>query len=349
MKKKVPFLTVIVVSVLLLAAVFLFLKTKEYRELETGPELTGSGVTWAGWIPYWDAQDGLTELYSYDVMPSDVVAFAALFSLPHDDILILEPVGEILGHLAGIQRETRDVFLSYTNDVQKTDGTFIQKDREILWRLLGTDSATDVHIEKLIEVALSYGVDGIEIDYESIKDDTELWQRYCLFLDKLYHAASEKGLRLRAVLAWNSVDFVNFPPGPEYVVMCYNLYGTHSGPGPKADKDFLEKTFAKNSRLPGEVSMALANGGFDWSGGTCRAVTEKQAAELAALYKAQVFRDESSQALFFSYIDRDGISHDVWFADKATLYYWTGLAIGNEYTKITFWRFGGNDELLSLR
>ena len=30
--------------------------------------------------------------------------------------------------------------------------------------------------------------------------------------------------------------------GPEYMVMLYNLYGLHSGPGPKADGPFIEKT-----------------------------------------------------------------------------------------------------------
>lgn len=32
--------------------------------------------------------------------------------------------------------------------------------------------------------------------------------------------------------------------------MCYNLFGTHSGPGPKADRAFLEQMVARMSNIP---------------------------------------------------------------------------------------------------
>ena len=55
-----------------------------------------------------------------------------------------------------------------------------------------------------------------------------------------------QALKLRVPLApGTSFSTTHFIAGPEYVVMLYNLYGTHTLlPGPKADRAFVQKILA---------------------------------------------------------------------------------------------------------
>lgn len=296
----------------------------------------------AGWIPYWDKEYGMEELSFYAEWPDDVVSFAVLFSAENDGLLVLEESDETTRQLREIVSEPTALFLSFTNDLQQPDGSFSQKDAELLWRLLGADESMGRHLRQIVELAVGYNVDGIEIDYESIGKDGALWERFCLFITRLYEACTEEGLRLRVVLGWNSVDFADFPAGPEYVVMCYNLYGKHSGPGPKANTLFLENTFNKNKSLPGNVSIAFANGGFDWVDGVMlRSLTQREIAALLDDRNIQAKRDCDSQGLFFTYEDDEGGLHEIWYSDGATLDYWIQLAEKHGYHSFSLWRFGG--------
>lgn len=299
---------------------------------------------WSGWVPYWDYQNGIDELMEYEGEISEIVAFAAIFSMEDARILMLNQMDEMTRLLRGLPGGDTRIYLSFTNDVQMSDGSFLQKDTRILWRLLGSDESLEAHVRQVLDTADQYSVDGIEIDYESIKKDTALWKRFQLFVDKLYHYCTQKGLKMRVVLSANDADIGGFPEGPEYVVMCYNLYGPHSGPGPKADAAFLSRTYQNNHVLPGTVIMAFANGGFDWdSNGGCRAVTQMKAQELLKLHSATAERDEGSQSLSFIYTDREGLVHEVWYADRITIEYWTDMAIQQGYNSFSLWRMGGND------
>jgi len=85
------------------------------------------------------------------------------------------------------------------------------------------------------------------------------------FINKLYRRAQGCGLKLRVVLEPRAlVSTTDFPPGSEYVIMLYNLYGLHSGPGPKANKDFIETTLERMNLLPADKTVAFATGGCMW-------------------------------------------------------------------------------------
>ncbi|WP_303968664.1 hypothetical protein [Sporosarcina ureae] len=70
---------------------------------------------------------------------------------------------------------------------------------------------------------------------------------------------------MRIILEPNvDVEQYDFPTGPVYVMMAYNLNGGHSEPGPKADNKFIHKVVRKLSTLPGQPVIALLAGGFSW-------------------------------------------------------------------------------------
>lgn len=299
----------------------------------------------SGWIPYWDSVNAVAEMNRYPINTDEIVSFAVIFDHQDDALLILDSMDEMTRDLRRLVSKEQSLFLSFTNDVRQSDASYLNKDVDILRRFLATDETIDDHVQNLIDVAELYEVDGIEIDYEAIRKDTELWARFCVFVRQLYEQCIQHDIKLRVVLGWDSVDYADFPPGPDYVIMCYNLYGPHSSAGPKANFDFLKKTFEKNKKLPGKVVMAFANGGFDWSSdGTVSAVTQKEAEALMAQYHVTPTRDKNSGALYYSYTDDVGLTHEVWYADAYTIDYWIYLGTLSEYSDFAIWRFGGNQK-----
>ena len=144
--------------------------------------------------------------------------------------------------------------------------------------------------------------------------------------------------------------------GPEYVVMFYNLYGTHSGPGPKADFAFIEKTIKKMEALPGTKSAAFATGGCLWEDyvplgdkkGKVRNVDEAEAVQLAEKHHATPVRDEKSHALHFAY-QAEGHEYVVWYADSETLNAWIGAAARGGLDRVSLWRLGGNENIKEIK
>ena len=302
-------------------------------------------IAYGAWIPYWDYPDAIGEIDLADGSLETVVAFAAVFDGGGNPFL-LDQMTQCQDCLNILYSESHTVYLSVVNDMEVEDGVFDGKSVPLLRTLLATDESIDRHIEALMRLLYDSGAKGLEIDYEGIKKDVLLWARYTRFLEKLYQRTSAEGYALRAVLSWDSARYASFPEGPTYSVMCYNLYGLHSGPGPKADRAFLQETFDICSRLPGRVAMAFATGGFDWyQDGTIQALTQTRAEERiasAAVPKDELLRDPESGALHCTFT-ADGQTHELWYADGTTLAYWRSLALEAGYDSFDLFRLGGND------
>lgn len=271
------------------------------------------------WVVYWDPE--LKE------RAEKFCLFSCLFE-ESGEVILPQELEEIKDELPGT------VFLSFTNDVRHPDGTAVQKDAAFLeqqWK----DPGMEEMIDSILELSSSFGAGGIEIDFENL-GKAGLWEKFITFLEKLYSRTEEEGLPLRVVLGVDA-PVEDLPEGPEYAVMCYNLYGTHSGPGPKADLAFLEDTAGRFSSLPG-IHYALATGGFLWKGEEVQSLTQVQAEEMAAEKNAKPGRDPGSYALSFSWREAT-----VWYADGTTLARWQQqIREVDGDARFDLWRAGGN-------
>jgi len=297
------------------------------------------------WIPYWDYAAAIGELPFCSGNTTALIGFGAIFDA-QDRVRMVPDMVSTSGVLRSFQKEGTDIYLSFVNDIELATGGYSNKEWKLLERLFLDEASMDAHIADVLSVAAEYGVDGIEIDYENVEDGGDaLWQPFVRFIEKLYAQTEPLGLKLRVVLGWNFAQYASFPSGPEYVVMCYNLYGYHSGPGPKADANFLSDVYSINQSLPGRAVMAFATGGFDWaSDGSITALTERQAGRLlggADTLIASAERDEASRCMRFTYT-KDGKTHEVWYADMDTLLYWRQLGIEAGYRDFALFRLGGN-------
>lgn len=332
----------VVIMMIIITAIIVFYMGKEdtkepelaeYEEVEFENEFS------SGWLPYWDYSNAKLDWLSGTNQGDDIVSFGVLYK--GSELYVPEETDNMTKELVSMERETQDVYLSFVNDVYQSDGQVIQKDVEFLWEFLPDESTREPYIEDILDMAIMYGVDGIEIDFENLKKDEVLWGYFAEFIDEINMACLANDLKLRVVLSYDSAKYATFPQGPMYVIMCYNLFGPHSGPGPKADKDFLEQTFEINEVLKPNVSMAFANNGFAWDdNNSVTAVTKRDAIAVAKLYDVQIERDLESMALKYTYVDGQGGTNHVWFADDTTISEWKQWATQAGYLNHAIWRYG---------
>ena len=273
------------------------------------------------WTAYWDCEDDIETLREEHDRLAAVSLFAAYFE---DDTLVVPEATRRMADKLRRGESTRNLtrYLSVVNDVVRS-GKTTQKDTEILHTLLDDPAAAQNHAAELVALARELECGGIEIDYEKIRSDLDLWDSFLRFEALLIQEAQAAGLAVRIVLEPSTpVEQLDLPQGADYVVMCYNLYGGGTGPGPKADLAFLQSLWNKFSGVP-NLSFALANGGYDWEEGSTAptALTGEEAALLAAQAQ-KVTRDPDSGGVTFSYTQQ-GKTHTVWYADGETLAAWT--------------------------
>lgn len=301
-------------------------------------------VNLSAWIAYWDFQNWQTEAKSLGNALKGTSVFASHFNSA-DNLILPEETKSLMADVLSKNDHGVSVSLTFVNDIVSENNSSSLKDIELLKRLFSQKAKTQSHIEQIIALTKASGATGIDIDYEAIQDITPLWKGYVSFIKRLNNRAVEEGLQVRIILEPNALGKVNFPKGPEYVIMCYNLYGTHSGPGPKATPEFIQKMIAESESLPAEITLAFATGGFDWSeNGTTIQLSEKDALTLREKYGAVPARDETSGDIVFKYTDETGLTHEVWYADGETILLWINTARAEGINNFALWLIGGNSE-----
>lgn len=299
----------------------------------------------SAWIAEWDAPAGIEEYRHLHRRLDSVSCFAVSFD-SDDRPVISDELKEIRKKIEG-----RKTFLTIVNDWQGNDGKGVEKDTKLLKRLLADDGAIERHVASLVKVARDMKCDGLELDYEGFWKDESLVAPYMTLTYRLSRACIKAGLELRIVLE-PSADFsAGFAKGPTYVVMFYNLYGKHSGPDPKADGPFIEKTVKKMEPLPGDKAAAFATGGclwenpgwFDGKAGATRFISEAKAEELRRKQNATAQRDASG-VLYFDYEEK-GRHYVVWYSDSETINAWITKAAAEGLRDISLWRLGGNTDI----
>lgn len=310
-------------------------------------------VTISAWAASWDKDKGLAEYRQIKRHLSSLSCFMAYYD-SDDKLFIPAETREIAAFARKEGQEHR--YLTITNDWQDEKGRKTAKDKELLKRLFSDDERKEAVIKEMLAAAKELDCNGVELDYEAFFKDKALLQDYLSFTYKLSAACIKEGLALRIVLEPGMPMDAGLCKGPEYVVMFYNLYGRHSGPGPKADAEFIQKTIAKMASIPGEKGAAFATGGCLWEDygllglkkGTTRFLDEDEAAALLQKHGVKPERDEASYALHGKYQD-NGHSYELWYADSETLNAWIKAAADGGITKISLWRLGGNNNIKGIK
>ncbi len=303
----------------------------------------------SAWIVEWDLKRGIEELENTSMTLSSIQLFAAYFN-EEDEVFIKENFAKDMDKT---KRELKtkgfkDLYLTVVNDIVFKDGKSIQKDSRLITKIMKDKEKREAHVEELVKLVDNDKFVGLELDYEKI--ETDVWNEYALFIEELGEALEKSGKHLRIVLEPRCpLEKVNFPKDCEYVMRAYNLYGYHSGPGPKADKEFIIKQSKRMNSNFDNIRIAFALGGFDWQeDGKIKAITEIEAQNLLLKANGEKKRDKKSNSLYFNYTDDFGVKHTVWYADSETISNWMETAQEEGISKFSLWRLGGNNATIKV-
>lgn len=275
------------------------------------------------WCVYWN----LNRDIKHKLIDKDTVCY---FGAYYQDNQLFIP-DTILQFYKETKAISNKQYITVVNDVVNKKSTSL-KDETIVKEHLTTKDIKD-----LVTLVTTHDFDGLELDYENFTENLTLWKKYTKFIKELYTALQKENKGLRVLLeAKTPIDKVTLPIGPTYVMMCYNLYGGFSEPGPKANQAFL-MSIKKETKDIKNIEYALAVGGFDWSEGTATNVTVAQAKLLASTYQSTINQDESG-AWYFKY-QKQGVDHTVWYSDDKTIAGWKEV-LG--VSTISIWKMEGN-------
>lgn len=292
----------------------------------------------SAWVAYWDLNCD-KDITALDNELKNLSYFAVNYTSNNELVM----PDKLIDYYNETKNYKYNKYITIVNDKINSDGSSSLKDIKLLKALLSDTNERSRHIEEIIRLAEKYNFNGIEIDYEKIRNDMKLWDEYILFINDLYHKAKKEGLELRVILEPNApIEKLNFEEGPTYVMMCYNLHGDFSEPGSKANPEFIKSLIKKMVNVPGKKDFAIATGGFNWAAnGKTTSISEIEADGILKKYKAEAERDDESQSLFFKYKDENNIEHEIWYADKVTLKFWIKIITEGGYG-VSIWRLGGN-------
>lgn len=346
MIKKPRVITLIFLFVIF-SSFILFQMSKQQRSIkeDTSKNVEPSPtIELSSWVVDWQWETGVSQLNEISDSLESIQLFAGYFN-EEEEIVFTDEFNSILDNVT--MEEEQDVYLTIVNDLLKSDGETVQKSPQLISNLLKTEESKNGHIDKIVELVNTYHLDGVEIDYENVKESE--WNTVTSFYSDLYERLNIEGIKLRVVLEPSiPFDKLSLPEGPTYVVMAYNLFGYHSEPGPKANEPFIDQLINKMESIPKPTYLAFSTGGFEWvDNEEVRAISEQEADELSQLSREVPKRDRDSGTLFFTY-EKDNAKHEVWYADSLTIEKWLKLAAEKGVTKFAIWRLGDlSEEMLA--
>lgn len=334
LKKIILFITIILIGV------FFTLKHIGGREkdinVNINEEITNPNI--AAWLVEWDLENGFKEIEKSKEL--DIIsAFSVNFN-ERQELLISDRIIDAVNELKKSRDE--EIYITIVNDVINDDGSSTLKSSELVRNIVTNDIRRSNNINNILELAIKLDVSGIDLDYEKV--DQDIWDDYSTFIYDLNEALSNKGKKLRVVLEPKApIEDVELPKNCEYIMMAYNLYGYHSGPGPKANKSFIKNLSKKMTDNLDYVRMAFSFGGFSWSeNGDVISLSNNEVEDILKEKNIKVSRDDESFALYFDYVDESGVNNTVWYSDEVSIKEWIKVANECGINKIDFWKLGGN-------
>lgn len=174
MRKKLIFIGLITLIISIISVIHIFFTGKEdnFENKDNNIVLTEDTKIFeeninnlSAWVVYWDLNYD-KEIRTLDKKLKNICYFAVDFN-SNNELVIPEK-------LISCYNETKDYnynkYITIVNDKINSDGSSSLKDINLLKALLSSPYSRSNHIKDIISLAVKYNFDGIEIDYEQIKN-----------------------------------------------------------------------------------------------------------------------------------------------------------------------------------
>ncbi|MBS1974132.1 MAG: glycosyltransferase, partial [Bacteroidetes bacterium] len=228
-----------------------------------------------------------------------------------------------------------------------------QKFRGDIVHRIFTDHKKKEHlINGIIGTLKKYGLDGINIDFEELKEPKS--ETFVLFQKELYQKLHANGfLVTQDVAPFNEdYDLTSLSEYNDYIcLMAYDQFSESTAPGPICHQKWIEAAVDQAAqKIPSnKLILAIAGFGYDWrfdNNGKVDSVGPlkyQQALTLARSYDGSIDFDNNSYNLHFAYSDGKGADHEVHFTDAATTFNTMRFAVEYGLSGVALWRLGSED------
>ena len=216
----------------------------------------------------------------------------------------------------------------------------------------------DLLFTAILEVAKEVGYKDIHFDFELLFPEDR--QLYNSFLRRARDRFHTEGLTLSTALApkmsdvktgiYGAHDYKAHGEIVDFVsLMTYEWGYTYSDPQPVSPLPQVEKVvqYAVEQIPSSKIFLGQNLYGYDWQkpfppqgGPAAKALSPKQATELAIQQNAAISYDKFAQAPFFKYIGPNQVQHEVWFEDARSIQAKFDLVKKYNLRGIMYWKLG---------
>jgi spore germination protein YaaH len=292
------------------------------------------------WVVYYDADRGMAELRDHGALFDRISLFA--YELGPDGNP--QPAPHVPRMIPQFLRMAEEIgfapWITVVNDVRFSGDSAILKDPGLVHELVGDPVRRGAHARALAERATSDGFAGVHLDYEQVAEADS--SDFGAFVENLQRELEFRGLGLEVVVE-PSYGPLPRPRTTSVSVMGYDLFGPHSGPGPRATPEFVAGLQPRASGdTDSAAGLAIALSGFAWQpNGAVTPLDWARAGQLAA--EGQMWQREATNGVPTARLD-DGT--EVWFEDPESLLRKWDAAWRSGFRRLLLWRLGGNDARL---
>lgn len=320
-----------------------FLRARNKNSQLASKHKIKSGLIRAAFYVDWDPQAFFSLQKNIDQL--NMVFPEWLFIDPRTDTLQVKIDSSALA----VMQSTKIKILPLVNNINDElgEGSF---DGNILHRILHNPAKKERLISDLLKVVETYHFQGINIDFEEFKENSD--EPIIAFQKELADKFHAKGLLVtQDVMAGNSdFNYSKLAAHNDYMIlMAYDEHYSTSIPGAVGSQQWIEKMLDQAAAdIPSDkIILGVAGYGYDWpNGAEATTVTYQQALANAAQYKAAIHFDNNSYSNSYQYTDANKVSHEVYFNDAAGNF--NTLRFSDEYgvAGTALWRMGSEDERL---
>lgn len=229
---------------------------------------------------------------------------------------------------------------------------------EALHELLSEKENRGRLIAALTKLVHEKGYDGVNIDFEAIKNSDR--DDFSTFLSELKTALGKDKLLSVAVFARTASDNWGTPYdyaaiggiADQVIVMAYDYSYVNSGPGPIAPLWWVQNVveYMEQQMDRKKIILGMPTYGYDWpQDSTGSTVTLSRLNKIMQTYKVQSDFDLKSQSPYHTYYDENGVYHEIWMENQQSLTLKVELSSQKQLGGISFWRIGtGFDDLYKV-
>ena len=221
---------------------------------------------------------------------------------------------------------------------------------DAIHRIITTPAKRDRLIRDVIRTLKQYKFDGVNIDFEELKESTD--ENVIAFQRELYTRLHAEGLLVTQDVSPFNEDY-NYKELTRYndyiFLMAYDEHNNGTEAGPISSQKWIEAVVDDAAKhIPADkLVLCLACFGYDWPRNSQgKDLTYEEALTVAAESEGKVDFDNNTYNLHYSYYDDNSVPHDVYFTDAATNF--NTMRFASEYgmAGVSIWRLGAEDSRL---